>query len=169
MSQFVEIKPEQLETNTFQLIGSDWLLVTAMKDGVCNSMTASWGGLGIMWGKKVAFIFIRPQRYTKEFIDQASHFSLSILDSDKRSIYQYLGTVSGRDENKLEKVDLTVVNDEAAPYFAEANTAMICKKLYAQEMNGESFLEKECLEKWYPAHDYHTMYVVEIEKILVRQ
>ncbi len=74
-----EIKPEELTKNPFHMIGKEWMLVTAEKDGKVNTMTASWGGVGIMWGKPVAYVFIRPQRYTKEFIDGTDTFSLSIL------------------------------------------------------------------------------------------
>ena len=63
------IKPEELNKNVFSMIGKEWLLVTAEKEGKVNTMTASWGGLGVMWGKDVAFIVLRPQRYTKEFVD----------------------------------------------------------------------------------------------------
>ena len=65
---FKKIKPEELQKNPFQMIGKEWLLVTAEKDGKANTMTASWGGVGVMWGRNVAFIVIRPQRYTKEFM-----------------------------------------------------------------------------------------------------
>ena len=73
---FKEIKPEELQKNPFQMIGKEWLLVTAEKDGKANTMTASWGGVGVMWGRNVAFIVIRPQRYTKEFIDASDKLFL---------------------------------------------------------------------------------------------
>ena len=73
------IKPEELQKNVFSMIGKEWLLVTAEKEGQVNTMTASWGGLGVMWGKNVAFIVLRPQRYTKEFVDAGETFSLSVL------------------------------------------------------------------------------------------
>ncbi|MDD7678444.1 MAG: flavin reductase family protein, partial [Anaerovibrio sp.] len=65
---FKEIAPEELQENAFKVIGKDWLLVTGTAEGKSNAMTASWGGMGVMWGKPVAFLVIRPQRYTKEFI-----------------------------------------------------------------------------------------------------
>ena len=84
MKQWKEIAPEALEKSPFQMIGKDWMLVTAQKDGKANTMTASWGGLGVMWGKNVAFIVIRPQRYTKEFIDGSDTLSLSFDDESFR-------------------------------------------------------------------------------------
>lgn len=164
-----EIKPTELNENTFDLIGKQWLLVTAGKeDGTCNTMTASWGGLGVMWGKNVAYVVIRPQRYTKEFIDASGTLSLSVLPESCRKTYSYLGTVSGRSEDKIAKSGLTVAHDEGTPYFEEANYVLICKKLFAQDYTPESFLDKTILEKWYPDEDYHTLYICEIKKVLKR-
>lgn len=163
------IKPEELQKNTFSMIGKEWLLVTAEKEGKANTMTASWGGLGVMWGKNVAFIVLRPQRYTKEFVDAAETFSLSVLDGEYRKTLNYLGTVSGRDEDKIGKAGLTVEHEEGTPYFAEANTVLICRKLYAQPYDPSCFLDESCDARWYPEKDYHTMYIAEIERVLVRE
>jgi len=163
-----EIQPEQLDKNAFQMIGKDWMLVTAETDGKVNTMTASWGGVGVMWGKNVAYVVIRPQRYTKEFIDESDTFSLSILDNSYRKTLNYLGTVSGRDEDKIQKSGLTVEHSGNTPYFKEANTVLLLKKLYHQEMNPDCFIDKSLIEKWYPNADYHTLYVAEIEKILIQ-
>ena len=78
-----KIKPEELHENPFSLIGEDWMLVAASDGERVNAMTASWGGVGILWGKKVAFIFVRPQRYTKELIDKSDKLSLSFFDEKK--------------------------------------------------------------------------------------
>ena len=166
---FKEIKPEELQKNPFQMIGKEWLLVTAEKDGKTNTMTASWGGVGVMWGRNVAFIVIRPQRYTKEFIDASDKLSLSVLDEEYRKTLSYLGSVSGRDEDKIAKSGLTVAHTDDVPYFSEANTVITGKKLYAQEYRPECFIDSSLDEKWYPQKDYHTMYILEIEKILVRE
>ena len=162
-----EIKATELKDNVFELIGRDWLLVTAEKDGKANTMTASWGGLGVMWGKNVSFIVIRPQRYTKELIDGSDTLSLSILPEGDKKIYNYLGTVSGRDEDKIAGSGLTLKHDGTTPYFSEARAVMICRKLFSQNYEPDSFLDSSILEKWYPEKDYHMLYICEIEKILV--
>lgn len=162
------IKQEELTKNPFTMIGREWLLVTAEHEGRVNTMTASWGGVGIMWGKPVAYVFIRPQRYTKEFIDKADTFSLSVLDEEYRKTLSYLGTVSGRDEDKIGKSGLTVAHEGVTPYFAEANTALVCRKLFAQPYDPSGFIDKSCDERWYPDKDYHIMYIAEIEDVLVR-
>ena len=161
-----EIKHELFEENVFNMIGKDWLLFTAEKDGEANTMTASWGGLGIMWNKKVAYIFIRPQRYTREFVDFADKLSISVLPNSFRKELGYLGTVSGRDEEKISKANLTLTSYEGVPGFKEARLTLVCKKLFAQRLTEDSFIEKDIIDKWYPEKDYHVMYVVEIEKIL---
>ena len=161
-----EISHDHFNENSFNMIGKDWLLITAEKDGRVNTMTASWGGLGIMWNKKVAYIFIRPQRYTKEFVDSADRLSISVLPNSYRRELGYLGRVSGRDEDKISNVNLTVKQYEDVPYFDEARLTLICKKLYAQALKEECFIDKGIIDEWYPERDYHIMYVVEIEKIL---
>ena len=161
-----EISYKDLNENTFDMIGKDWLLLTAEKDGKVNTMTASWGGVGILWNKKVAYIFVRPQRYTKEFIDSNEKLSISVLPNEYRKELQYLGTVSGRDEDKIAKASLTVQNCDNVPYFEESRLTFICKKLYAQQLKEECFIDESIIDTSYPNKDYHMMYVVEIEKIL---
>lgn len=162
-----EIKLEQWNKNVFEAIGKQWMLVTA-GDNEVNTMTASWGGLGVLWGKQVAYIFIRPQRYTKEFIDLSDTFSLSFFGEEYREKLKYLGAVSGREEDKIANSSLTLVRAGDTPYFQEAESVLVCKKLYAQELMPECFMTDEEDKMWYPKGDYHTMYVAEIEKLLVQ-
>ena len=170
MKTFTDIAPAALSGNPFQRIGKDWMLVTAEKeDGSVNTMTASWGGLGIMWNKPVAFVVIRPQRYTKEFVDVSGRLSLTFFGEEYRKMLGYMGTVSGRDEDKIAVQGLTVAHERQTPYFEEADTVMITRVLFAQPYQEESFLDAEVREKMYPSKDYHTLYICEIEKILVKE
>ncbi|WP_312561891.1 flavin reductase [Anaerospora sp.] len=169
MSNFKEIQPQEFVYSPFKLIGEEWMLITAEKDGKANTMTASWGGLGVMWGKNVAYIAIRPQRYTKEFIDNSDTFSLTFFDDGFKKALGYLGATSGRDEDKIAKSNLTIQHTDCVPYFAEAKIAIICKKLYAQEYKPELFVDQEINEKCYPDADHHTLYIAEITKILVKE
>jgi len=169
MSNFKEIQPQEFVYSPFKLIGEEWMLITAEKDGKANTMTASWGGLGVMWGKNVAYIAIRPQRYTKEFIDNSDTFSLTFFDDSFKRALGYLGATSGRDEDKIAKSNLTVRHTDGVPYFAEAKIAILCNKLYAQEYKPELFVAQEINEKCYPDADHHTLYIAEITKILVKE
>ena len=152
--------------NPFHTIGKEWFLITAEHNGICNTMTASWGGFGILFGKPVAYIFIRPQRYTKEFVDQESHFSLSVLPETYRKQLNYLGTVSGRTEDKIKQSGLTIERENDIPFFKEAKTVFLCKKLFAQPMEEASFLDPSLIDRWYGEKDFHTIYIAEIESIL---
>ena len=168
MNNFKEQNIENFICNPFSKIGKEWMLITAGDQEKFNTMTASWGSLGVMWGKNVAFTFIRPQRYTKEFIDNNDTFSLCFFDERFKKNLSYLGSVSGKNEDKISKTDLTVDFIENTPYFKEASLVMICKKLYAQNLEPNCFIDKSLDNKWYENKDYHTMYVSEIQKIFIK-
>lgn len=153
------------EENVFSLIGDRWMLVAATdKSGKTNAMTASWGGVGVLWGKKVAFVFIRPQRYTKKFVDEAERFSLSFFDDSFKKTLGYMGKVSGRDEDKIAKSGLTLSDINGVPVFKEASLTLVCRKLYRQTLEEKCFIETDNIDKWYPQRDYHDVYVAEIEQ-----
>ncbi|HFL3237356.1 TPA: flavin reductase [Clostridioides difficile] len=166
---FREVKIEELQFNPFTKIGKEWLLITAGDSEKFNTMTASWGGVGVYWGKNVVTTYIRPQRYTKEFVDSNDTFTVAFFDETYREALNICGTISGRDINKIEKAGLTpyFVDDTVA--FEEANMIIVCKKLYHGNMPAENFDAKENDKKWYPEKDYHTMYISEIIKVLVKE
>ncbi|MBR4030980.1 MAG: flavin reductase family protein [Clostridia bacterium] len=163
---FKEISPYSLPDNPFKMIGKDWMLLTAEFDGKVNTMTASWGGVGILWNKPVAFIFVRPTRHTYKFIENSDYMSISILPEKYRKELNLCGTVSGRDVDKIKECGFSVSREENAPYFEEADTVFICKKHYGQMLNAESFVDAGFDEKMYADKNYHKVYIVEIEKIL---
>lgn len=168
MKNFKEISPADFGVKPIELIKNGWMLITAGTREKINTMTASWGGLGVMWNLPVAYVVIRPQRYTKTFVDAGERFSLSFPSAKFKKQMAYLGSVSGRDEDKIAKSGLTPVFDDATgtPFFEESHTALICRKLYAQPMASEFFIDRAPAEQWYPQKDFHTLYVAEIEKIL---
>lgn len=169
MTPWKEISPYDITKNPFEMIHKQWMLITAEKEGKINTMTASWGGVGVLWNKPVAFLFIRPQRYTREFVDGSTRCSLTFFPEEFRKQLSYLGTVSGRDEDKIAKSGLTVEHVDEVPTFTQAETTLVCKKLYCQKMDPESFLYAEIAEKNYPEKDFHYVYVAEIEKVLVKE
>ena len=169
MNNFVEQDIKNFMCNPFTKIGSDWMLITAGNNNKFNTMTASWGTLGIMWGKNIAISFIRPQRYTKEFVDSNDTYSLCFFPEEYKKDLAYLGKVSGRDENKIEGCNLTPIFLDDTPCFEEANLILICKKLYHQEIKPECFIDSSLDSKWYENKDYHTMYFSEITKIYVKK
>ena len=96
-----------------------------------------------MWGKNVSFTVIRPQRYTKEFIDNSNYFSLCFFNNDYKKTLSYLGSVSGRHEDKIDKSKLNIINYNDIPFFSEAKLVLICKKIYSQEFE-EKNLQVQC-------------------------
>jgi flavin reductase (DIM6/NTAB) family NADH-FMN oxidoreductase RutF len=169
------INPKELHGNVFELIDNKWFLVTAKKhksDGKINTMTASWGFMGIMWNKPVANCVIRPVRYTYEFMEEADYYTLSFFSGDYRKALNILGTKSGRDGDKIKESGLTLLDvggfGGKAVTFAEAETTMTCKKLYYQDINPENFVDA-ALDGNYPNKDYHRMYVGEIVNCTVQK
>jgi flavin reductase (DIM6/NTAB) family NADH-FMN oxidoreductase RutF len=160
-----EIAPEAITDNTFKLIGKDWMLVTAGTEASFNTMTAAWGGLGILWEKKICFCVIRPTRYTYGFMEKSEGFTLSFFEERYRDALTYCGTKSGKDVNKISQTGLTPVFDNGAVYFSEARLVMVCRKIYTQDMVPDNFLDPR-LAAFYPQKDYHRMYVREIRRCL---
>ncbi len=165
---FKQVDVAELELNPFKAIGRQWMLVTAGDEASHNTMTASWGGLGVLWGLNVATAYVRPQRYTKQFVDEAERFTLSFFDEGYRPALQLLGTVSGRDGDKIAQAGLTPCYFDGTTAFEEAGLVLVCRKLYAADIAPECFVDKAVDARIYPTHDYHTMYVGEVERALVR-
>ena len=165
---FREVKIEDLQFNPFTKIGKEWLLITAGNEEKFNTMTASWGGVGVMWGKNVVSVYIRPQRYTKEFVDNNELFTIAFFEEKYRLALAFCGKVSGRDTDKVKESGLTPYFLDGTAAFEEASMIMVCKKQYHQEMKPECFDVPENDEKWYPEKDYHTMYMAEVVKVLVK-
>ena len=158
---FVEINPKDLTENAINLIGLDWMLVTAGNLEKYNMMTASWGGLGVLWHKPACFIFVRPSRYTYEFLENNDHFSLTFFTKEHRPELNFCGTKSGRDVNKMKEVKLTPIGKNETVYFEEAKIVMICKKLYIHDLKSENFVH-HIQNKFYKNGNLHRMYICEI-------
>lgn len=163
-----EITPEELNGNVFKMIDSDWMLVTAADGEKINTMTASWGGLGILWNKPVAFVFIRPQRYTYEFTEKSDRMTLSFFGGGMREALKICGTKSGRDCDKIKEAGLTPEKvGDGAYTFEEAVVCMECRKIYTDMIKPGNMID-ESIMKNYPKNDFHKVYVCEIEKITVK-
>jgi len=172
---FKAINPKELQGNIFELIGEKWFLITAAKkDGSFNTMTASWGSMGIMWNKPIANVVVRPVRHTYEFLEEADYYTLSFFPEEYRKALNILGTRSGRDGDKIKESGLTPFthcdsgkNDKIV-YFEEADIIMTCKKLYYQDIDPANFIDRD-LDKNYPKKDYHRVYWGEIVKCFVKE
>ncbi len=163
-----EIKAAEWGVNPFTAIGNDWMLIAAASDGATNAMTASWGGMGVLWGADVVFVFVRQSRYTKQFIDASATFSLSFFPGSMRRVLSYMGTVSGRDEDKIAKAGLHVAMDGDTPWFEEAHTVVLCSK-WSRHPVSLDLLPPDVRSRYYADGDRHDMYVGRIGKILVNR
>lgn len=148
----------------FEAIGRKWTLITAEKDGAVNTMTASWGGVGVLWGKNVVTVYIRPQRYTREFVDASGFFTVTLFDGHQKEL-NVLGSKSGRDGDKIGEVGFHVERVDGQPTFAEGKAAIVCRKLYRGRIDPEQFIAPEIVDAVYPKQDYHYVYIGEITGI----
>lgn len=160
------IELSELGGNIFRTISKEWMLITAGTPDSFNTMTASWGCMGWLWNKPVAVVFVRPERYTHEFIESNDSLTLSFLgfDADKREAYNILGTRSGRDGDKVAAAGLKpVATETGAVTFDGARLVLECRKLYKGGIKPEEFID-EGIAKWYGGSHggYHDVYVVEI-------
>ena len=156
-----------IDENTFKLIAEDWMLITAGNKDSLNTMTASFGGFGVLFFKDVAHIYVRPERHTFSFLEENETFSLTFFNEEYKDKLAYCGKVSGRNENKIEKCGFeTVYYNNETPYFKQAKLTLICKKIYAQDIKEDCFIDKEAYVKTYSNGGMHRMYIGEIIDVI---
>ncbi|MGD0231776.1 MAG: flavin reductase [Syntrophorhabdales bacterium] len=165
--ELAQIDPKDVKDNPFNLIGKDGMLVTAGEPASFNTMTASWGGLGVLWGKDVCFSVIRPGRYTYTFIERSDAYTLCFFGEKYKDVLAFCGTKSGRDVDKVAATGLTPVLGDGPIYFEEARLVFQCRKLYFQDLIPAQFKDP-AIEAMYPEKDYHRMYVGAITRCLAR-
>ena len=158
--------PKSLNINFFEAIDKQWMLITAGNNEKFNTMTASWGGTGILWNKNVVFTFIRESRYTLGFVDDNDYFTLSFFGGNMKKELAFCGSHSGRDTDKIKETGLVPIFDENAPYFEQAELVLVCKKLYRQKLTEDSFIDKSLIDAQYSNNDWHYAFVGEIVKVL---
>lgn len=160
-----EIDPYQLTENPFNLFGNKWVLLTAGSLEKYNMMTAAWGTIGILWGEPIAIIYVRPSRYTYEFIEKHENFSISAFSSNHKKILNLCGTKSGRNINKMDIPDLTPKFDEKTVYFQESNLVLFCEKIYYHDIIPERIPKKK-IQQFYNSGDFHRVYYGKVLKCL---
>ncbi len=159
-----EINIRDIKESAVSLIADGWGLVTAGTKEKFNTMTVSWGALGEIWGKDVAFIFIRPQRYTFEFLEKEEYFTLSFYDKKYRNTLAFCGKNSGRNIDKCAETGLEPMFVDGTVTFKQAKYTLVCKKVAGQFLDPNGFIDSE-IESNYSNNDYHKMYVGEIIKV----
>jgi flavin reductase (DIM6/NTAB) family NADH-FMN oxidoreductase RutF len=166
MKEFIRVDVEGLKKNVFTLLNKDWMLISAGKGEGFNAMTASWGGFGVLWNHDVAFIFVRPTRYSFEILEKEKGFALSFFSEKYRSALDYCGSHSGREGRKIESAGLTTrVLESGMTVLEEASFCLSCRTLYSKDLDPDRFIDPSII-KHYPIRDFHRMYVGEIVECL---
>jgi flavin reductase (DIM6/NTAB) family NADH-FMN oxidoreductase RutF len=141
-----------------------WFLLTAGENrpGCFNSMTVSWGALGLIWSRPLALVVVRPQRYTYRFMERCDTFSLCAFEKSHRPALNLLGTLSGRDTQKMTECGLTPIalSTIPCPGFEEAKLILECRKTYFDDLNPQHFLAAFIGPNY--QGDYHRMYFGEV-------
>lgn len=161
---FVETNMRALKASPVKMIAEDFALLTSGTSENFNTMTVSWGGVGELWGRDVAFVFVRPQRYTYSFMEQNDIFTLTFFGGEYKEELALCGKLSGRDTDKIKETGLTPATVGEGVTFAEAKTVLLCRKIAVSDMKPESFLDPTILQ-YYHEDDYHRIYVGEILKV----
>ncbi len=158
-----EIEITKLADNVVDLWMNRWLLLTAGTIDDCNMMTVAWGSIGCMWSMPFAQAVVRPQRHTLGYMEQSDSFTLCAFPEQYRKDLQTLGSISGRDGDKLSKTSLSLKPSTAvsAPSYNEADLILECRKIYCQDMDPAGFVDKT-IDENYKAGDYHRIYFGEI-------
>lgn len=166
MNRWNELTPGEWNP-VFDRIGSDWMLISASDGKRENTMTASWGGIGVVWNQPVAVCLIRPERFTFPIVDHADRLSLAFLPEEYRNALKFCGRESGRDyPDKFAAAGLTAAHDGGVPYPAEADTVLLCRKLYADDLRADRFLDSGILPACYRGGGLHRVFVCRVEKVL---
>lgn len=170
MTGYKKIDPKFIDENLIKLISDDWMLVTAGNEEKFNTMTANWAGVGYLWNRPVAFVFIRPERYTYEFVEKQEYFSLTFFNEKYRNALNICGTKSGRDCNKVAEASLTpCFTKKGTPSFEEARLVIECKKLYAGMLSEASFLNRHIFDTVYGQKgNIHKLYIVEMTDVWLK-
>ena len=170
MQGFRKIDIAHLDKNIVHLISKDKMLVTAGKLLKYNGMTANWGGFGYLWNRPVAFVFIRPQRYTYELLEHEDYLTLSFFNKKFEGAVSVCGAKSGRHTEKMQESGLTgIETTHGAVSYKQASIILECKKLYADFIKEESFINQAIMGYTYIYKDFHKMFIVEITEAWVNE
>lgn len=160
---FKKVSLKSLNENYFTALNDDWALLTAGNSENFNTMTVSWGTLGILWNKPVIIVFVRPQRYTYEFMNKHHYYTVSFFTPEYKKVLDFCGNHSGRNMNKIKETELTPhFTDLGNVIFEQSRLAFECKKIYVDDINPSKFLDSNIARATYHKEDYHRFFIAEI-------
>lgn len=134
----------------FDLFENQWALVTAGGSERFNCCTVSWGSMGVLWNKPVVTVYLHPARYTREFLAANDSFTLSFFPEKYKKALGILGSLSGRDGDKIPASGLTPVAMGGSVSYREAELSFLCRKLYQHQFSKEDIAPD--VREYYQAH-----------------
>lgn len=169
-----EISYKALSVNPVDIFSDGWPELVTGKDGdKINAMTISWGSIGSLWGHgcgmPVVTIYVRPHRFSKALLDENECFTVCFMGKEHKKEAAYLGSHSGKDEDKIKATGLSITTTADYSYINESEMVLVCRKLYRQTMQEDCFIDKSVVSDCYPKKDFHDLYIAQIEKILVSE
>lgn len=158
---------KDFNTNIFRLFDDHWGVLMAGTPDHFNAMTISWGAMGTLWGprtkgRQTVTVYVKPSRYTFQFLQKQDYFTVSFLPEDCRRDVTLLGTTSGRDGDKLKATSLT-----AKPFshhtvgFDQAEMTFVCHKIYSDQFDVEK-VPADVREAYYKDDAAHYIFIGEI-------
>ncbi len=168
MKKYIEVRPEETGVKAFSDF-KEGVLVLAGDEKQSNALMVTNAMFGRMWDKDVIMVAIKPLRYTKEFIDINESFSVNFFSPEYQKEKEYIGSVTGREVNKMSKSSLERNIYRGTPYFSDAETVFFCKKLFSEEIKETSFIDKTLIFKHYLFKDFHSFYIAEITKVFKQE
>ena len=163
-----EIK--KFNTDIFSLFDDRWAVLTAGTGDSFNGMTISWGSLGTLWGmpprgKPVATVYVRPDRFTFEFLQKSADFTISFFPENLRKIHNVFGRKSGRDTDKIAAAGIHVRDSSRGVIYEEADLTLVCRRLYASQFD-ISAIPADIREQFYGDNNPHYVFIGEIQDII---
>ena len=155
----------EFTTDILSVFDKKWALLTAGTEDSFNTMTISWGGLGTLWGKPVATVYVRTSRYTHDFLDSNDYFTVSFYPEECKKTLGVLGSKSGREMDKMKESGLTPTTAGDSMSFKEAEVTLVCKKLFKQQLDVANMPE-DVAKAMYEGQAPHDMYIGEIVDII---
>ena len=157
-----KVTPRELRLAPFSILDEQWALLVAGSRRP-NPMTVSWGGLGTLWNRPVATVYVRPTRFTFTLLEAEPCFTLNFLPERFRAALDLCGSTSGRATDKWQATGLGRMPGETVPVprVAEAELALECRVLATLDLDPERFLDPS-VDELYPRKDYHRVVLGEV-------
>lgn len=168
---FKKIKATEIKENSIKLFKEGAPICVCGTIDEHNGLTIGWGMLGSLWRKEVAIVYIKPTRYTFEYANQCEYFSIMWFDDElKLSVNRVFGSLSGKDVNKEELANLSLIELDNCPCYQEAKMIITCRKIYQAPLKKENILSNDVLlMPLYNDELFHSEYIGEIVNVYIKE